>query len=146
MKRRVITIPPNFARVLSCNWDIDWRGQGAGDANDGSSRVIYNAFPRWIGAPQLFLAGAQIAQWRALKSHAQGRVGMYRMQMFDPAGFAELSDVAGAVSFSDGRIGFLTAQGLRAIRLCRLSAQFRRALRSCALMFHQADLRLCRGG
>lgn len=104
MQRRIVNIPPNFARVISCNWDIDWRGQGSGDANDGASRVIYNAFPRWIGAPQVFLVGDQIAQWRAIKLHAQGRVGVYRMQMIDPAGFGFFADVADPVPFAGGEL------------------------------------------
>ncbi|SLN36500.1 hypothetical protein AQS8620_01296 [Aquimixticola soesokkakensis] len=71
-------------RVASIEWDIDWRGQSAGSANDGSSQLVYNRFPRWVGAATLTLHGDAARQWRAIKASAQGRVNIYRVPMFDP--------------------------------------------------------------
>ena len=87
MQRPIITIRPDLLRYLSCNWDIDWRGQSA-SLNSGISRTVYAGFPRWVGSPGVFLSGAALAEWRAIKATAQGRRGIYRLPLVDPIGFS----------------------------------------------------------
>ncbi|WP_372570360.1 hypothetical protein [Ruegeria jejuensis] len=72
---------------MSFDWDIDWRGQPASDRTSGNSQVVYNAFPRWVGSPQILLRKEQIRNWRAFRATAQGRVGIYRIRLCDPVGF-----------------------------------------------------------
>lgn len=121
MQRPVITIPSGFLREINCDWDIDWRGQSLGDNNAGISQTVYNAFPRWTGAPSLFLEGKAIAQWRAIRAQAQGRIGIYRMRMCDPAGFSlwdtgvEVPETG--ISYATGR-PFSTGYGFEYVPTC----------------------------
>jgi hypothetical protein len=87
MDRPVVNVPLSLMRQASVEWDIDWRGQSAGERTDGSSGVIHNEFPRWVGAPSLKLRAELMARWRAIRWQAQGRVGLYRVPMLDPAIF-----------------------------------------------------------
>tara|TARA_R110000868_G_scaffold100019_2_gene275018 strand:- start:766 stop:1548 length:783 start_codon:yes stop_codon:yes gene_type:complete len=84
---RTITIPLELMLSTNCNWDIDWRSQSIGDTNAASRQIVYNAFPRWIGSPQLALEGQKIAEWRAIRARAQGRRNAYRVPMIDPLSF-----------------------------------------------------------
>ena len=88
MQREIVTIPASLFRELKMTWDIDWRGQPGGQSNTGISQTVYNAFPRWVGQPEVFLNGSAITQWRAIRAQAQGRVGVYRVPMCDPLGFS----------------------------------------------------------
>lgn len=110
MQREIVTIPPNLLRVLSVDWDIDWRGQSLGDVNSGAGATVYNAFPRWTGSPSIVLAEQEITQWRAIRAQAQGRVGIYRMEMCDPIGFASSELYPSGVPFSNGEV-FSTGVG-----------------------------------
>lgn len=107
MLRPVITIPTDLLRQLRVTWDIDWRGQSAGDTNGGTTQVVYNAFPRWVGTPEALLIGAEILQWRAIRAQAQGLLGIYQVPMLDPLGHGEIGP---AVPFSTGET-FDTGQG-----------------------------------
>lgn len=100
MQRAVVTLPAGFLKFLQVDWDIDWRGQGLGENTGGGSTVVFNRFPRWVGAPSVFLEGAALAQWRAIRAAAQGRVGIYRLPMVDPIGSDGVSDAD--LPFSDG--------------------------------------------
>ena len=71
-------------RMAQVNWDIDWRGQPSAERSDGSTQVVNNAFPRWVGSPRVVLNSGQLAQWRAIRWQAQGRLGIYRVFMVDP--------------------------------------------------------------
>lgn len=88
MKRPIITIPTHIVRMTRFSWDIDWRGQSLGETSDGTTRTIYNAFPRWIGEPELHLNDRLIAEWRAVRAAAQGRAAVYRVPMVDPVGYS----------------------------------------------------------
>lgn len=99
MMRRIITIPPTLFKLTSADWDIDWRGQSAGEANSGVTTVVYNAFPRFVAEPSIVLRPDDIAQWRAVRAHARGRTGIYRVRMTDVVGFARKSVAPGASSW-----------------------------------------------
>ena len=110
MQRPIITIPAGFLHFLDVDWDIDWRGQPPGNDTGGGTSVVYNRFPRWIGSPSIVLQGEAIAQWRAIRAQAQGRVGIYRLPMVDPIGFTSGAapsgtSFAGGASFASG-VGF----------------------------------------
>lgn len=90
MNRTIIDIPYSLMRLTAVEWDIDWRGQPPSDRTDGSTQVVYNAFPRWVGTIDLTLSGDWIRHWRGLHWAAQGRVGVYRIPMIDPVGFSQL--------------------------------------------------------
>ncbi|MFC4668920.1 hypothetical protein ACFO5X_10175 [Seohaeicola nanhaiensis] len=93
MDRQIITVPRELMRVMNSSWDIDWRGQSMGETTGGMNRTVFTAFPRWMGAPSLYLRRETILSWRALKLAAQGQVNIYRLSMIDPIGF----DFQGAV-------------------------------------------------
>ncbi|GGE26588.1 hypothetical protein SAMN05421774_11256 [Gemmobacter megaterium] len=84
MIRDIIDIPLPFLRALTVDWRPDWRGQPPATGTDGSDQVVYNAFPRWVGAPQLVLPPEMVGAWRALVLRGQGRVNAYRVRMVDP--------------------------------------------------------------
>lgn len=99
MQRRIIIIPPTLFRLTAADWDIAWRGQSSGDANDGVTTTVYNAFPRFVAEPQIVLKPNEVAQWRAVRAHARGRIGIYRVRMCDPVGFARKAVAPGASSW-----------------------------------------------
>lgn len=103
MERTIVTIPPGLLTHLNVNWDIDWRGQSSGDLNDGTTQTVFNAFPRWVGSPKVFLYREAIAQWQAIRDQAQGRVGIYRMRMLNPAAFSATNAFPTGVPFSNGQ-------------------------------------------
>ena len=73
MQRQVFTVPPSLMRAMHFDWDIEWRGQPASDRTSGNTQIVYNAFPRWVGSPQVLLRNEQIRTWRAFRASAQGR-------------------------------------------------------------------------
>lgn len=101
MERPIVTVPRDFAMNLNMNWDIDWRGQPSGEQTSGTTQVVYNAFPRWMGSPESFLEGAQILAWRALRARGQGRRGIYIMEMCDPLGFVPSLSYPTGIPFSN---------------------------------------------
>ncbi|MCB2130813.1 MAG: hypothetical protein KDE03_17540 [Rhodobacteraceae bacterium] len=106
MQRPIIDIPPDFAGKLNMNWDIEWRGQSAGDTNLGVTRTTYNAFPRWVGEPAMVLVHSEIAKWRALRARAQGLVGIYRVRILDPVAAIDYAAGTPAPIPFDGDIWF----------------------------------------
>ena len=107
MKRSIITLPPQLLKWLVRSWDIDWRGQGAGDFTSGVTRTLYAGFPRWVVESPIILEREQILQWRAIRAAAQGRRHIYRIRMYDPQGFS-LSETGGTeggsgTPFSEGQ-------------------------------------------
>lgn len=121
MQRPIVTLPHDFLRFLSVDWDIDWRGQGLGETTGGGSATVHNKFPRWIGSPTIYLKGAALAQWRAIRAAAQGRVGIYRLPMLDPVGIDPVN--AGSSDFFfDGGIGFDDRAGLVSDPVCFAAA------------------------
>lgn len=84
MIRQIVDVPLPFARLVGVDWRPDWRGQPPAQGTDGSEQVVFNAFPRWRGAPEMVLRPEMIGQWRALVARARGRVNAYRMRMIDP--------------------------------------------------------------
>jgi hypothetical protein len=108
VNRPTITIPFSLLKATSIEWDIDWRGQPPSDRTDGSTQVVFNAFPRWVGSLDLRLTRDFVRHWRALHWAAQGRVGIYQIPMFDPVGFDQVgyfgkSYVRSGVPFSSGQ-------------------------------------------
>jgi hypothetical protein len=101
MQRPIVTIPAGFLHLVDANWDIDWRGQPPGNDTGGGTSVVYNRFPRWVGSPSIVLQGDAIAQWRAIRAQAQGRVGIYRLSMVDPVGSTSVA-APGGTSFEGG--------------------------------------------
>ncbi|EBA06007.1 hypothetical protein [Sagittula stellata] len=108
MTRQIVTIPANFLRHLSYNWEIDWREQSLGDFNDGVTNSMFGGFPRWVGAPSIHLDRQTIGQWRAIKATAQGHYGIYRVRMADPASFVRTATGATSETVC---IGQKTADG-----------------------------------
>lgn len=84
MKRPIVIVPRDFLRAYDFTWDIDWRGQSAGDSTAGIAQVVVNAFPRWIGRPRIHLDRAAILAWRAMRWQAGGLAGIYLVEMADP--------------------------------------------------------------
>lgn len=117
MERPIVTLPQDFLRFLNVDWDIDWRGQGLGETTGGGSATVYNKFPRWVGSPTIYLKGTALAQWRAIRATAQGRLGIYRLPMLDPVGIDP--GQAGAIEtlFDDGA-GFDSGTGFADQPLC----------------------------
>ncbi len=115
MQRPIVTLPVDFMKFLQVDWDIDWRGQGLGENTGGGSSTVFNRFPRWTGAPSMFLEGAELAQWRGIRAMAQGRLGIYRLPMVDPIGFGGASSTE--QPFANGS-SFATGSGFAAEPLC----------------------------
>lgn len=123
MQRHIVTVPLAMMRQARVEWDIDWRGQAVGERTDGVTQVVQNAFPRWIGSPDIIAGRALLGQWRGARWQAQGRVGVYRLPMYDPAIFNP-SQVNGAMvgkgmPFSTGQrfstgVGFAYSPGVTA--------------------------------
>ncbi|MGR3452875.1 hypothetical protein [Pseudooceanicola sp.] len=116
MERPVITIPRSLLRELRMTWRTEWRGQDAGMSIGGNPLTVINAFPRWVGTPEVSLHRDAIRRWRALLAEGQGRLGIYRLPMTDPVGFdwnaAASAHVKLGVPFSNGA-KFTTGQGIR---------------------------------
>ncbi|APE43417.1 hypothetical protein BOO69_08300 [Sulfitobacter alexandrii] len=118
MNREIVDVSRGLFAQLTFDWDIDWRGQSIGETTSGVSKVVYNAFPRWVGSPTVLLNRAQISQWRAVRASARGLVNLYRIRMCDPIGSAH--SFAGATQatrkrglpFATGR-RFSTGWGFR---------------------------------
>lgn len=106
MQRDIITVPVGLFKPLSFDWDIDWRGQGVGETTSGVSQVVYNAFPRWVGSPQILLTGGNIPLWRAIRAALQGRKNVLRVTMYDIA-FGRLQTNA-PEAWADQGIPFLS--------------------------------------
>lgn len=102
MKRSIVTVPAHVMRHLSVNWDIDWRGRGAGDATSGLTRTVYDGFPRWTGSPEIFVRKETLRLWRAVRAQAQGRRNIYRIEMVDPVGFRPQETGASTATIRDG--------------------------------------------
>ena len=88
--------------VSAVDWDIDWRGQAAMTSTSGGEQTIYQAMPRWIGAPTLWLTRDQISAWRALRATARGRIAVYRVPMIDPLGFDLMAHAQNAAQIHEG--------------------------------------------
>lgn len=84
MARPIIDVPPDLCRATGFDWDIDWRTQPTGEATDGTEGVLSVGFPRWIGTLALVLPPDLILQWRAVRAKARGRIGLYRVEIYDP--------------------------------------------------------------
>lgn len=93
--RDIIDLPRALMRAVSCDWDIEWRGQDAGEGVDGSEQIISNAPARWIGSPTLALHGDLIGQFRALRARARGRVNAWRLPMIDTVISGRMVGLAG---------------------------------------------------
>lgn len=114
MARPYVTIPLGLFRPLDFNWQIDWRTQDAGSTTDGITQTMGQGFPRWIGSPRIRLSRAQIATWRALLATAQGRRGLFLVEMADavidlPPYTGTGRTFASGVTFSNDR-GFLASE------------------------------------
>ncbi len=105
MQRRLITVPDTVLRFTMADWEIDWRGIGAGQHGAGGEVVVHNAFPRWVAKSRIFLRGDDLARWRAIRAHAQGRLSIYRIRMCDPVG-AEWGAFGGPPAFAAGGVPF----------------------------------------
>lgn len=89
MERTIVDMPYDIVRDLTFNWDIDWRGQSSSDTTAGTTQVVYNQFPRWVGTPSYFIKPEEIGRWRALRAKVQGRRNVWRVKLGDPAVFSE---------------------------------------------------------
>jgi len=122
MRRPIITVPPGFLRKLSVEWDIDWRGQSLGDNSGGNTQSVFNRFPRWVGSPEVLIGRAEIGRWRAIRAAAQGRAGIYRVSMCDPAIFRDADTGASVpvfgIPFSEDNQPFSTGQGFAYEPVC----------------------------
>ncbi|KAB2539655.1 hypothetical protein AL035_17750 [Salipiger aestuarii] len=98
MKRQIVTLPLSLMRVTSIDWDIDWRGAPEAGLTDGNTQVVMNQVPRWVGHLDMTMRDDWLRSWRAHRWQAQGRVGIYRLYMFDPLGFNLQAIVGRAVA------------------------------------------------
>lgn len=123
MQRNIVNVPLTMMRQARVEWDIDWRGQSVGERTDGVTQVVHNAFPRWVGLPDLIVGRALLGRWRATRWQAQGRVGVYRLPMYDPALFNPFAVnptlLASGLPFSSGErfstgLGFAYAPAVTA--------------------------------
>lgn len=87
MFRDTVTIPQGLLKILSFDWRINWRNQSSGEFMDGATGTHFGGVPRWEGQPTAFLSGRDIAQWAAIRDTAQGKRGLYRVPMADPAAY-----------------------------------------------------------
>ena len=85
MERIIIDLPEFLVRAAGYNWDIEWRGQSAGEDTGGGNQIVVNRFPRWFGRPQLILRRAAIPAFRAIRARTRGRQNAWRVPMIDPA-------------------------------------------------------------
>jgi len=102
MQRPLVTVPPCLLRLTSADWSIDWRSQSSPEAQDGVSQTVFAAFPRWVSASEIWLRGEALRAWRAIRSAARGRAGVYRLRMCDPAAFSRASIAAPSGWLTDG--------------------------------------------
>jgi hypothetical protein len=83
MQRQIIDVPLPLMRVTTCDWQIDWRSQSAGDGLDGE-QIVFSRQPRFVGSPSLVVLPEAILEWRAIITRAQGRRNALRVRMVDP--------------------------------------------------------------
>lgn len=118
MTRPLVTVPLDLLTATEVDWDIDWRGQPGSESTADTTQVVYNRFPRWVGALSLVQPPEIIGRWRALRWSAQGRAGIYRLPMLDPAIFDRAAVLGGmdaelGIPFSTGSY-FSTGHGFYA--------------------------------
>lgn len=111
----IIQIPHGVMRVLTCDWQIDWRTQSAGLSTDGGEQIFGMGFPRWIGSPTISLRGDTVRLWRAARARARGRMNVYRVPLIDrddirdPYGKTDYAGRALNGDFGDGPTASLAA-------------------------------------
>ena len=88
MIRNTIIVPRVLMMATSCDWDIDWGGQSAGEDTARGDTVVYNRFPRFVGSPKMTLPRDVIGHWRALRWQMQGRVHAWSIPMLDEVSYA----------------------------------------------------------
>ncbi len=91
MSRTVVTIGYQLMRLAQAEWSIDWRGSPTAEATSSFTQTVFNAFPRWVGTLGLLVRRDMVGQWRAAMWAGQGRAGIYRVPMIDPATFNRLA-------------------------------------------------------
>ncbi|HBT01659.1 MAG TPA: hypothetical protein DEB47_17785 [Citreicella sp.] len=91
-----MTIGYHLMRMIQFDWAIDWRGSPSADATSGFTQTVFNAFPRWVGTVGVTLSYGWIGHWRAAMWAGQGRAGIYRLPMIDPAIFNRASVLTAA--------------------------------------------------
>lgn len=84
MSRQIIDVPFSLCRMTGFDWDIDWRTQPAGENTAGTNGALSVGFPVWVGSLSAVLPGEFILQWRAVRAKARGRLGLYRIEIYDP--------------------------------------------------------------
>ena len=77
-------MPLPLLRQTIFNWRIDWRGKPPSQGLNGNEQIVYNAAPRIVGEPVVYLEGDAILAFRALIARGRGRVNIYRMPLLDP--------------------------------------------------------------
>jgi hypothetical protein len=106
MQRRIITVPTQFFRFRTSDWDIDWREQSTGTTVAGRRNILMGQLPRWIGSPSLEFHPDRIPGWRAKRWAARGQTGLFRITMVDYIGMRAGNDNAvpfsGGTTFDDG--------------------------------------------
>ncbi len=116
MSRQIVTVPRALMRRSSVfDWDLDFRSQSAGPGTDGGEQVVLSRAPRFTGACELTLTRDTIAQWRAVRAAARGRVNALRIPMVDRRGWRQAGD---AVTFSEGET-FSAGEGFAYEPACR---------------------------
>lgn len=82
----IIDIDLPLMRQVTFNWRIDWRGRPPSQGLNGIEQVVYNAAPRIVGEPVVYLEGSALLYFRALIARGRGRVNVYRVPLLDPLG------------------------------------------------------------
>lgn len=84
---QIINIPRSIMKTTDFNWDIDWRGQTAGEPTSGDAQVVFNRQPKWMGSTSVPMPTEAARWWRSIRASARGRANIYRVPIIDPVGF-----------------------------------------------------------
>lgn len=130
MTRKIIELDSAYFRLLSFDWQIDWRGTAGQTGVTGAGQVVFGNQPRWVGRPDFRTFRREtIRPWRSVIAQARGRYNAFRVRMCDPMrpSWAEIGGdyVGGTILHSDGSSfsdGSGYAQGMTAPILATASA------------------------
>ena len=85
MWRNIIELDSQFFRIVSFEWQIDWRGSAGQPGVTGAGQTVFSNQPRWVGRPAFrTFRRENIRPWRAIIAQARGRYNALRVRMSDP--------------------------------------------------------------
>ena len=107
MTRKIIDLDVRFFRMVTFDWQIDWRGMSGQQGVTGAGQVVFGNQPRWIGRPDFkTYRRTNIRPWRSVIAQARGWYNAFRVKMHDPMrpSWAEMGSayLGGPILHSDG--------------------------------------------